>query len=168
MFGATPRDFRVVAEEVGGSIHTRGADTHGGGQGTVVGWSGRYTPRVRVSTQRWVKLFSPESYDLISSVLANSLVLTMLSHNSEISIRRVDTLGGRIQVHMGVMWEICTWSEGTDHFKLLAPPGLPPVAPAPPDPLDRGRGASFPPHPPVSTASLFYALVFRSQNASPP
>lgn len=78
-------------------------------------WAGvRYTPRVRVSTQRWVKLFFPESYDLISSVLANSLVLTMRSHNSEISIRRVDTHGGGIQVHMGVMWEICTWSEGTE------------------------------------------------------
>ena len=117
----------------------------------MVGWSGRYTPRVRVSTQRWVKPFSPESYNLISSVLANSLVLTMRSHNSEISITRVDTHGGGIQVHMGVMWEICTWSEGTEygyihHFKFLAPPGLPPVAPAPPDPLDGGGGGLvFPP-----------------------
>lgn len=46
--------------------------------------------------------FLSDSYDLISSVLANSLARTIRSHNGEIPTRRMDTHGGGIQVHMAM------------------------------------------------------------------
>lgn len=53
-------------------------------------------------TKGWGERSFPESYDLASSVLANSLVRTIRSHNGEIPTRRMDTHGGRIQVYMAM------------------------------------------------------------------